>query len=208
MSGDSKSESAAKVEEKVRVESRGPGAYTAHLWVGDRYFRASGQTEGEARNALPCAIYEAHAQGEAVDPDELPAAVRKAVADYGILMAEIARSELLKLTALHLDFAPNHYSQNQRAADDLAVYVLSPLEVAANCIHRGADLADTDPALLPSVVSWFHAEITAIEHGVACLAHPNYAQAAADEQAKANALKATLARHGFGWVYVAATGNR
>lgn len=206
MNSESKSENGAKVEEQVRVESRGSDAYTAQLWAGNRYFRATGKTEDGARNALSRVIYETHAQGEAVDPDDLPAAVRKAVADYGVLMAERARSELLKLTALHLNFAPNLYSKEQRAADDLTVYVLSPLEVAANCIHRGADLADTDPALLPSVLMWFHAEITTLEYDAACWTRREDTQKADEVQARADALKATLSRNGFAWMTATSNG--
>lgn len=207
MSGDSKIESAAKVEEKVRVWSPRPETYAAQLWVGDRYIAASAKSEDEALNALPRAIYEAHAQGTRIDSNDLPVAVRKAVADHAALMAEIARSELLKLTALHLNFAPNLDSRERRTADAPTVYVLSPLEVAANCIHRGADLADTDPALLPEVLTWFHAEITTREYEAACLRRGGDPQA--DEaQASADALKAKLTQHNLDWVYVAATGNR
>lgn len=204
MNGDSKSESAAKVEEQVRVEYRAPGAYIAQLWAGVRYFRASGQTEEEARNTLPRVIYEAHAQGADVDPNDLPVSMRKAVADYGILMAEIARSELLKLTALHLDFTP--FIGYHPEPGDPTVYVLSPLEVAANCIHRDADLADTDPALLPNVLTWFHAEITAREYEAAQCKRRDDTQAAEEAQAKADALKATLARHGSGWATATSNG--
>ena len=199
MSGDSKSESKIEGEEKVRVWSPRPGAYIAQIWVRDRYIRASGKTDDGARNALPHMIYETHAQGEPIDPNDLPVAVRKAVAEHAVLMAEIARSELLKLTALHLDFAPNGYAKEMPASDDPTVYVLSPLEVAANCIHRGADLADTDPALLPNVLTWFHAEITAREHEAVCLRRRGDPQA--DEvQAQADALKAKLTGNGFLWV--------
>jgi hypothetical protein len=185
-----------KVEEQVRVENNAPGAYVAQLWVSDRYFRAVGTTEDEARNALPRVIYDNHArEGVTVDPNDLPVAVRKAVADYAALMAEITRSELLKFTAHHLHFAPD-------------IRVLSPLEVAANCIHRGADLGDTDPALLPNVLCWFHAEIVTLEHEAVCLERHGDAERAAEKQAQADALKATLAKHGFGWAYVAATDDR
>lgn len=187
---------AVKVEEQVRVESRGPKHYVAQLWVGDRYFRAAGVTEDEARSALARVIYDNYArEGVTVDPNDLPIAVREAVADYGVLMAEIARSELLKFTAHHLHFAPGPR-------------VLSDLEVAANCLHRGADLADTDPALLPNVLCWFHAEITAQEYTAACLRRRDMTQEADEAQAQADALKATLAKHGFGWAYIAATDNR
>ena len=197
---------AVKVEEQVRVENKAPGSYIAQLWVGDRYFRATGQTEDEARGGLPRVIYEAHAQGEDVDPNDLPVAVRKAVAAHGVLMADLARRELLRLTAYHLHFAPDPFSKDERAADDPTVYVLSPLEVAANCIHRGADLADTDPALLPNVLTWFHAEITAREYEAACLRRRDDTQAANEVQAEADALKEKLAHNGTGRVTATSNG--
>lgn len=197
MSGDSKSESAAKVEEKVRVEYRAPHTYVAQLWVGVRYFGAPGQTEDEARNALPRVIYEAHAQGEAVDPNDLPVAVRKGVLEYGRKMADLARSELLKKTAAYLHFAP--HIGYRLGPGDPSTYVCSPLEVAANCIHRGADLADTDPAWMPEVLTWFYAEISALEHSADGAKQKGFTEGAAKMQAKAEALKTQLSRNGFKW---------
>ncbi len=209
MSGDSKSENGAKVEEQVRVVVEGSD-YQAVLWIGDRYVSGSGKSEDEARARLCMTIYELVGEGCPINPLNLPAAVRKAVLEYGGKMADIVRSELIKKTAAYLRFAPHIGYQPELG--DPTTYVCSPLEVAARCIHRGADLADTDPAYMPEVLVWFYAEINALEHSADCAKRKGFTEGAASAMAKAEALKAQLTSNGFGWAgklgWVTATDDR
>lgn len=185
-----------KVEEKVRVMLEGD-QYTAALWIGDRYVYGGGKTEEEARADLCITIYGLVAEGRNIDPLNLPVAVRKAVLEYGGKVADMARSELIKKTAAYLYFAPGIGYPPE--ADDPTTYVLSPLEVAANCIHRGADLANTDPALMPEVVTWFRSEITALELSAEAAKRKGFTEGAQRAQAKALALREKLAFCGWGW---------
>lgn len=189
--------SEVKVEEKVRVMLEGD-QYMAVLWVGDRYVSGWGKSEEEARANLCITIYEFVGEGSDINPLNLPVAVRKAVLEYGGKVADIARSELIKKTAAYLHFAPGIGYPPE--ADDPTTYVLSPLEVAANCIHRGADLADTDPALIPNVLTWFYSEITALELSAEAAERKGFIEGAQRAQAKAVALKQKLADCGFDWI--------
>lgn len=180
-------------EEQIRVWRSDSNTYVAQLWVGDRYATASRSSEQAARDALPWVIYDMHAQDGCIKPHCLPSAVREAVAKRSAIMADLTRAELIKLTALHLDFV---LASGDEAP---AAYVMSPLEVAAHCIHRGGELADTDPALMPNVLCFYHAEITALEYNAKQLKSVCNERDAEEYQAKADALKAVLARNGFGW---------